>query len=157
MNDFYKLTIKEAASELEKGKITSVQLTEAIFARIEQVEASVGAYIYLCKDKALMMARGSDERREKGKTLSPLDGIPVAVKDIILTKNIGTTAASKILEDFIPPYDATVYKKLEEAGCVLIGKTNLDEFAMGSSTENSALQKTRNPALHPPVDAKRNH
>ena len=127
------------------GEITSVELTEAIFVRIDEVESKVGAYITLCKEKAMEMAKASDERRKNGKILSQIDGIPVAVKDIILTKDIKTTAASKILEDFIPPYNATVYKRLELSGCVLIGKTNLDEFAMGSSTENSALAVTKNP------------
>jgi len=145
MSELYSLTIKEASEKLAKGEITSVELTKSVLDRIEKVEPRVGAYISLCKEEALEAAKVSDERRKCGKTLGELDGIPVGVKDIILTKDIRTTAASKILEDFIPPYNATVYEKLEKAGCVLIGKTNLDEFAMGSSTENSALQHTENP------------
>lgn len=141
----YSLTIKEASEKLENGEITSVQLTESIFEQIEKVESKVGAYITLCKKEALKMAADSDERHRSGKRLSPIDGIPVAVKDIILTKGLKSTAASKFLEDFVSPYSATVFLKLEKAGCVLIGKTNLDEFAMGSSTENSALVETKNP------------
>ena len=140
-----KLTIKEASERLAKGEITSVDLTKSIFDRIEQVEPKVGAYITLSKDDAMKEAATSDDRRKNNKTLSEIDGIPLALKDIILTKDLKTTAASKILEDYIPLYDATVAAKLKKAGCVLIGKTNLDEFAMGSSTENSALKQTCNP------------
>lgn len=144
--NLYALTIKEASLKLAEGEISSVQLTESIFERIEQVEPKVGAYITLCKEKALEMAKESDKQYTiSHKRISPIDGIPIAVKDVILTKDIKTTAASKILEDFIPPYNSTVYEKLEKAGAVLIGKTNLDEFAMGSSTENSAFKKTENP------------
>lgn len=141
----YELTIKEASDKLAKGEITSVRLTEAVFERIDQVESKVGAYITLCRKKALEMASDSDDRRKAGKALSKIDGIPIAVKDLFLTKGIKTTAGSKILEDFIPINESTPTKKLWEAGAVLIGKTNLDEFAMGSSTENSAYGVTRNP------------
>jgi len=143
--ELYSLTIKEASDKLAKGEITSVELVESFFERIAQVEPKVGAYITLCKSEALEAAKASDERRKSGKLLSDLDGIPVAVKDLILTKNIKTTAASKMLEDYIPPYNATVYRRLTDAGAILIGKTNLDEYAMGSSTENSAMKETKNP------------
>lgn len=143
--ELYPLTIKEAASKLSQGGITSVELTEAIFDRIKAVESKVGAYITLCEEKALQMAKISDERRKVGKTLSQLDGIPIAVKDLFLTKGVRTTAGSKILENFIPIYESTVTKKLWEAGAVLIGKTNLDEFAMGSSTETSAYKTATAP------------
>jgi aspartyl-tRNA(Asn)/glutamyl-tRNA(Gln) amidotransferase subunit A len=146
------LTIKESILKLGNGEITSVGLTESIFERIKQVDSKIGAYITLCEDKALDMARASDERRKSGKLLSEIDGIPIAVKDLFLTKGIKTTAASKILDDFIPQYESTVTRKLWEAGAVLIGKTNLDQFAMGSSTETSAYatakdfdSTTRNP------------
>lgn len=141
----YELTIAEAGVKLTSGEISSVDLTKAIFERIEEVESKVGAYITLCRDKALEMAEASDKRRKEGKVLSEIDGIPIAVKDLFLTKGVKTTAGSKILEDFIPINESTVTNKLWEAGAVLIGKTNLDEFAMGSSTESSAYGATHNP------------
>lgn len=152
MKDLYTLTIKEASELLGSGKITSVELTESIFERIEKLEDKIGAYITLTKKLALEMAEASDVRRKSGKTLSEIDGVPIAVKDLFLTKGIKTTAASKILDDFIPIFESTPTKKLWEAGAVLIGKTNLDQFAMGSSTETSAYNTaksfdstTRNP------------
>jgi aspartyl-tRNA(Asn)/glutamyl-tRNA(Gln) amidotransferase subunit A len=135
-----ELTIKEASKKLQQGEITSVELTEAVFRRIDEIEPKVEAYITLTRDLAWEQAKKSDDRRQTGKTLSEIDGIPIALKDVVLTKGIKTTAASRILKDFIPPYDATIYKKLSAAGSVLIGKVNLDEFTMGSSTENSAAQ-----------------
>lgn len=147
-----KLTIKEASKQLSSGEVTSVDLTRAVFDRIEKIDSKIGSFITLCKDRALEMAEQSDLRRQKGQSLGELDGIPIAVKDLFLTEGIRTTAASKILNDFIPPYDSTVTKKLWESGAVLIGKTNLDQFAMGSSTETSAYKTatdsdstTRNP------------
>lgn len=141
--ELYSLTIKEAGEKLKAGEITSVELTEAIFARIDEVEAKVGSYITLCKDKALEMAKVSDERRKNGKILSIIDGVPIAVKDLFLTKDVKTTAGSRILEDFIPINESTVTQKLWDAGAVLIGKTNLDQFAMGSSTETSAYNTSK--------------
>lgn len=150
--NLYSLTIKEAADKLQAGEITSEELTLAIFDRIESVDSNVGAYITLTKEKALEMAKASDVRRKSGKTLSLLDGIPIAVKDLFCTKGVKTTAASLILDDFVPIHESTSTKKLWEAGAVLIGKTNLDQFAMGSSTETSAYNTatsydstTRNP------------
>jgi len=143
MENLHKLTIKEAKDLLEKGEITSVELTEAIFERIKQVESKVGAYITITREKAMEMAKASDERRKAGKTLSEIDGIPIAVKDLFLTKGIKTTAGSNILNDFIPAYESTVTGKLWKAGAVLIGKTNLDQFAMGSSTETSAYNTSK--------------
>ena len=141
--ELYSLTIKEAGEKLEAQEITSVQLTEAIFARIDEVEAKVGSYITTCREKALEMAKASDERRKQGKTLSLIDGVPIAVKDLFLTKDVKTTAGSKILEDFVPINESTVTQKLWDAGAVLIGKTNLDQFAMGSSTETSAYNTSK--------------
>lgn len=143
MVNLYSLTIKEASNLLAKGEITSVELTEAIFARIKEVEPKVGAYITLCEEKALEMAKASDDRRKEGKVSSEIDGIPFAVKDLFLTKGIKTTGASNILNDFIPAYESTVTTKLWEAGAVLVGKTNLDQFAMGSSTETSAYDTSK--------------
>ena len=128
---------------MKAQEITSVELTEAIFARIEEVEPKVGAYITLCKEKAMEMAKASDERRKEGKALSLIDGVPIAVKDLFLTRDVNTTAGSKILEDFVPINESTVTQKLWDAGAVLIGKTNLDQFAMGSSTETSAYNTSK--------------
>jgi aspartyl-tRNA(Asn)/glutamyl-tRNA(Gln) amidotransferase subunit A len=150
--ELHSLTIKNASEKLVNKEITSVELTKGVFGRIKQLDSKIGAYITLCEEKALEMAKASDKRRSLGKELSEIDGIPFAIKDLFLTKDIRTTAASRILDDFIPPYESTVTKKLWEAGAVLIGKTNLDQFAMGSSTETSAYKTavdfnstTRNP------------
>lgn len=143
--NLYQLTIREASDKLATGEITSVELTKSIFERIKEVESKVKAYITLDEEDATKMAKASDERRKNGKTLSGLDGIPCALKDVFLTKDMKTTAASKILNDFIPPYNSTVVQKLQDAGCVIIGKANTDEFTMGSSTENSAFGPSHNP------------
>lgn len=145
MKDLHKLTIKEASSKLEKGEISSLEITNSVLKRIEQVEPQVGAFITVTKELALKRAKESDARREKGKALSRIDGIPIAVKDLFNTKGVRTTAASKILEDFVPQYESSATQKLWDAGAVLIGKTNLDQFAMGSSTESSAFKTTKNP------------
>ncbi|MDO8444279.1 MAG: amidase, partial [bacterium] len=150
--ELFSLTIKSASEKLASGEISSVELTESILARIKAIDSKVGAYITVCEKEALEMAKASDERRKSGKILSEIDGIPIAVKDLFLTKGVRTTAASKILDDFIPPYESTVTNNLWKAGAVLLGKTNLDQFAMGSSTETSAYNTstefnstTRNP------------
>jgi len=143
MSELFHLSIREASDALAKGEITSVELTEAVFDRIEKVEPKVGAYITLCKEKAMQMAGESDKRRKEGKTLSEIDGVPIAVKDLFLTKGIRTTAASKILDDFIPVFESTSTQKLWDAGAILIGKSNLDQFAMGSSTETSAYNTSK--------------
>ncbi len=143
MSGLHSLTIKEASEKLASGEITSVELTASIFDRIKEIEPKVGAYITLCEEKALEMAVASDKRRNAGRTLSEIDGIPIAVKDLFLTKGVKTTAASKILDDYIPVYESTVTKNLWEAGAVLVGKANLDQFAMGSSTETSAYNTSK--------------
>ena len=142
--DLYRLTIHEAHALLKKKEISSRELTESVLDRIEAVEAHVGAYITVTKDQALAHAEMADECINKGCCM-PLTGIPIAIKDIICTKGVLTTCASKILEGFMPPYDSTVVQKLKAAHAVIVGKTNLDEFGMGSSTENSAMKITRNP------------
>jgi len=143
------LTISQARALLERGEISAVDLTRAVLNRIDQVEPRVKAYLTLVADRALEQARDADaqwaEHRRKGRVTPPLLGIPMAIKDEICTRGVRTTAGSKILNNFVPPYDATVMEKLNAAGAILIGKTNQDEFAMGSSTENSRYFCTRNP------------
>ena len=140
----YELTVSQAQKLLEAGELTSTELTRAVLARIEAVEKRVGAYITVTADLALSQAEEADRRRASGEKGSLL-GIPIAIKDIICTKGITTTCGSQILADFIPPFDAAVMDRLKAAGMVMVGKTNLDEFAMGSSTENSSFHPTRNP------------
>jgi len=135
----------EAAASLSSAQRTSVELTQASLEAIERDDGAVKSFLRLDPEGAMAAARASDERRVQGRALGPLDGLPLALKDNILTEGLETTAGSKILKGFKPPFDATVTRKLREAGAVIIGKTNLDEFAMGSSTEASAFQKTHNP------------
>jgi aspartyl-tRNA(Asn)/glutamyl-tRNA(Gln) amidotransferase subunit A len=139
-----KLNIKEAADLLASKEITSVELTQACLAQIKKVDDKIKACLTICEEEALQAAKEADARRAKGET-GDLLGIPYLAKDNILTKGIRTTASSKILENYIAPYDATIIKKLKQAGAVLLGKTNLDEFAHGASTENSAFGPTHNP------------
>lgn len=143
----HELTIHEAAGFLKSREISAAELTGAVLERIEAVEPVVDAYITITADTAKMKAEAADKiiRRGEGGVLT---GIPLAVKDLICTKNIATTCASRMLENFRPPYDATVTEKLDAAGAVMLGKLNMDEFAMGSSTENSGFKPTRNPWDH---------
>ncbi len=139
-----ELTIKQAREKLDKKEITSVELTKACLARIKEVNDKLNAVLTVCEKEAIDEAKKADERIAKGET-GELLGIPYIAKDNILTKGIRTTAASKILDNYIAPFDATIIKKLKEAGAVLLGKANLDEFAHGASTENSAYGVTHNP------------
>ncbi len=139
-----ELTIKQASEKLAKKEITSVELTEACLACIAETDKSINALITICEQEALEAAKQADERIAKGEK-GELLGVPYVAKDNILTKGIRTTAASKILENYIAPYDATIIKKLKQAGAIILGKTNLDEFAHGASTENSAFGPTHNP------------
>lgn len=139
------MTASTLSALLTSGEISSVELTEAFLKQIEKCDPDIGAYLTLCAEQALETAKTIDSRRLQGERLSPLAGIPMALKDNICTQHIRTTCASKLLADFIPPYSATVYERLRQNGAVLLGKLNMDEFAMGSSTENSAFQKTCNP------------
>ncbi len=138
------MTIHEACDLLKKREITSVDLTSAIFDRIEKVEDTVSAFLTLDKDRALAAAETADAVIREGNS-SPLTGIPIAVKDLLCTKDLRTTCGSRILENFVPPYDGTVVKQLKKAHAIIVGKTNLDEFGMGSSTEYSGFKATRNP------------
>ena len=138
-------TADELATMLRNKEVTSVELIEAYFERIEAVDDKVKAYISLDKEGALEKAEEIDAKLEKGEELSRLAGIPIGIKDNICTKGLKTTCASRMLEDFIPPYSATVVEKLEDAGAIIIGKLNMDEFAMGGSTENSYFFPSHNP------------
>lgn len=138
-------TVAELSAALATGAITSVALTEAVIARVRAVEDRVQAFNSFDADDALAQARASDARRAAGQALGPLDGIPVGLKDVIAVKDQPLTASSKMLGNFVSPYDATVTTRLRAAGVVLWGRLNMDEFAMGSSTENSATKKTANP------------
>lgn len=143
--ELYRMTALELSSLIRKGEVSPSSLVEAVAKRIEEVEEKLSSYVTLTIDEALSEAKRVEERLTKGEELGPLAGIPIAVKDVICTKGIRTTCSSRMLENFVPPYDATVVRKLKEAGAIIIGKTNMDEFAMGSSTENSAFFPTRNP------------
>ncbi len=140
-----KATIEEIREGYKTKKFTVKEIVKAYFERIYKYDDTINAFITLCEETALVEAQRVDEKIRNNEKMSPLEGIPVAVKDLICTKGIKTTCASKMLENFIPPYDATVMTKLKESGAIMIGKTNMDEFAMGSSTENSAFKITRNP------------
>jgi aspartyl-tRNA(Asn)/glutamyl-tRNA(Gln) amidotransferase subunit A len=139
-----QLTIQEASERLAAGELTAVELTEAILSRISAVDGEVKAYLALSPDQAMEQARAADAARAAGAE-GALLGVPLAIKDVLCTEDMPTTAGSRILEGFVPPYDATVVSCLKGAGAVIPGKTNTDEFAMGSSTENSAYFTTRNP------------
>ena len=138
-------TAAQMADALAKGEITSVELTQAHLDRIAAVDGQVKAFLHLDSEGALAQAKDVDARRAKGEKLSPIAGIPLALKDVLAQKGVPTTAGSKILQGWRPPYDSTVVGKLKDAGVVIMGKTNMDEFAMGSSTENSGYGPTFNP------------
>lgn len=142
--DLYNLTLKEASEKLHAGEITSVELTRSFLKRIDAVDKKVKACLTICEDTAMKEAEVADKRIKKGEK-GILLGIPYLAKDNIMTKGVRTTASSKILDKYIAPYDATIVRKLKESGAVLLGKTNLDEFAHGASTENSAYGPTHNP------------
>lgn len=144
-SDLTSSTAHELSQSLIEGKTSSEEITRAFLSRIEQVDDRVHAYLHWDGEDMIAQAKRSDERRAQGKTLGPLDGIPIGLKDVICVEGQPLTAASKILENYISPYDATVTQKLKQAGVVLAGRLNLDEFAMGSSTENSAYGPTCNP------------
>ena len=131
---------------LKKKEVRSREVTESVLARIDEKESLLKAYLTTTPELALKQADLADKRFHRGESLSPLDGIPIAVKDVLCTKGIKTTCGSAILKDYVPPYNATAVKGILRSGAVLMGKTNMDEFAMGSSTENSAFGATRNPA-----------
>jgi aspartyl-tRNA(Asn)/glutamyl-tRNA(Gln) amidotransferase subunit A len=137
--------IHELAEAYRRGETTPTAVAEAHIARIASLDPKVGAYLTVTRDEALAAARESERRWRVGTPLGPLDGAPLALKDVLCTRGVRTTCGSKILEAFVPPYDATAVERLRAAGAVFLGKTNCDEFAMGSSTEHSAFHPTRNP------------
>ena len=143
--DLYSLSIREAHELLTTKQVSSVELTTAVLEHTHKTDPLINAYVTVADDLALDQARAADERLRAGDNITPLTGIPFAVKDCISTKGLRTTCSSKILENYIPPYNATVIDQLSEAGAVLIGKQNMDEFGMGSSCENSAFFNTHNP------------
>ena len=134
--DLNQLTIHELQEKLKAGETTSTDIVQSVFRRIDSVEKDVHAYILLTRDAALAEAARADEEIKKGR-IQALTGIPIALKDLLCTRGVTTTCASRILHNYVPPYDATVVEKLRAAGAVFTGKTNMDEFAMGSSTETS--------------------
>jgi aspartyl-tRNA(Asn)/glutamyl-tRNA(Gln) amidotransferase subunit A len=145
MKELVDRSVTEHAVALNRKEYSSRELTQAYLDRIERLNGTIGAYLTVTGEKALREADASDTRRKRGEALGALDGIPYALKDNICTKGIFTTCASRMLENYMPPYDATVVEKLRSCGGVLLGKLNMDEFAMGASTEHSAFRLTRNP------------
>jgi aspartyl-tRNA(Asn)/glutamyl-tRNA(Gln) amidotransferase subunit A len=141
----YAFTLHELSEKLRRRELSSVEVTESIFDRIAATDERFHSYLALCRESALREARQADERLKDGGDCPRLMGVPIALKDIFITRNVPTTCASKILGNFVPPYDGTAVRKIKESGAVILGKTNMDEFAMGSSTENSAFGVTRNP------------
>lgn len=139
------LTAYELSQKLQSKEVSAREAVAACFERVDQVEKDVLAFVCLTKEAAEAKAAEVDDRRAAGEALSPLAGVPIGIKDLMCTRGVPTTCCSKILQNFVPPYDATVVSRCAAAGMPMVGKTNMDEFAMGSSTENSATQITRNP------------
>src|SRR5258706_14052174 len=145
MAELYELTIAEAGDLLRQKIISSVELTRAHLERIRALDDKVKAFTLVTDDLAMKQAHEADLHFQRGDAVSPLTGIPIAIKDVICTRGITTTCGSNMLKNFKPPFDATVMERLNAIGAVMVGKTNMDEFAMGSSTEHSAFFPTHNP------------
>src|SRR5579862_2187791 len=143
--DISYLTVESTRTAVLEKQTTATALVDAFYAKIEAEDGEIGAYLTLSKERAYAQSARIDALADKGDELPPLAGVPIAVKDVFTTRDVRTTAGSKILENFIAPYDATVVTRLESAGAVILGKTNCDEFAMGSSNENSGFRPVRNP------------
>jgi aspartyl-tRNA(Asn)/glutamyl-tRNA(Gln) amidotransferase subunit A len=145
MTDLTRRTAAEIAAAVASGEVSAVDVARAHLDRIAEVDGQVHAFLYVDTDGALAAAKAVDEKVAAGEELSPLAGVPLAMKDVVVTRGLPTTAGSKILEGWRPPYDATITRRIKDAGIVMLGKTNMDEFAMGSSTENSAYGPSHNP------------
>lgn len=145
MTELWERTAADLAAMIRSREASAAEVTESVLARLEEVEGEVRAFVTTTPEAARAGARGVDEAIRRGDPVSPIAGVPVAIKDIICTRGVRSTASSKILESYVPPYSATVAERTSAAGLPMVGKTNLDEFAMGSSTENSAFFPTRNP------------
>lgn len=143
--ELYSLELTEIANKIKNKEVKIKEVLDSVYSRIDSIENKVDAYVTITKEEAYKKAERLQEKLDKGEDIGVLGGVPVAIKDNICTNGVKTTCSSKMLENFIPFYDATVTKKLEEAGAIMIGKTNMDEFAMGSSTESSYFKKTKNP------------
>src|SRR3989442_4872761 len=137
--------IHDLTDASRRGGLTPTAVAEASLARIDALDGRVGAYLTVVREQALAAARESELRWRAGKPLGPLDGVPLALKDVLCTRGVRTTCGSKMLETFVPPYDATVVERLRAAGAGILGQTHNDEFAIGSSTQHSALHPTRDP------------
>ena len=144
-SELTRMTAAELAAAIAAGQVSALEVTDAHLGRIDAAEDQLHAFLHVAADSARAAARAVDERRAAGETLGPLAGVPLALKDVFTTTDMPTTCASRILGQWRPPYDATVTRRLRQAGVVVLGKTNMDEFAMGSSTENSAYGASRNP------------
>jgi aspartyl-tRNA(Asn)/glutamyl-tRNA(Gln) amidotransferase subunit A len=138
-------SVVEIATAVQRGELTAEQATSRALAQIAAHNGEVAAFLLVARDEALEQARAIDAKRARGEALGPMAGVPVAVKDAICTRGVVSTAGSKILEGYVPPYDAAVIERLRAADAVIVGKTNMDEFAMGSSNENSAYGPAKNP------------
>ncbi|GAA5011162.1 Asp-tRNA(Asn)/Glu-tRNA(Gln) amidotransferase subunit GatA [Kitasatospora paranensis] len=145
MTELITYTAAETAAAISAGEVSAVEVAQAHLDRIDAVDKKVNAFLHVDTEGALKAARAVDDKRARGEELGPLAGVPLALKDVFTTRGIPTTCGSKILEGWLPPYDATLTTRLKDAGVVILGKTNMDEFAMGSSTENSAYGPTGNP------------
>lgn len=143
--DLASLTIDGVRSAIQERKVTAASFAEAHYAKIASDDPQIGAYLALSKDRAMAKAAEIDALAAKGEKLPALAGVPVGIKDVMVTRGVTTTAGSKILGNYLPPYDCTAVARLEAAGAVVLGKLNCDEFAMGSSNENSAWKPVRNP------------